>query len=96
MISDIRRTPYGESFLQNHYAYGAKDGTRVIETDWHLVKAMEGAVNGTLDKLRKGCSVHVLGRLRMQRYIAEDGSPRSFVEVLASQVEILPETVEKD
>jgi len=71
------------------YGYKSSDGTPVIETTWHRVVAWEGNGICDLHRLQKGMGVHVIGRIRMQRYTAADGSERSFFEVIASEVELL-------
>ncbi len=40
-------------------------------------------------KMKKGDSVHVFGRLRIQRYTGADGVERQAVEIVASKVEEL-------
>lgn len=69
--------------------YTSHDGSKVIEVTWHRVVAWEGNQIQDLSQIKKGSFVHVLGRLRMQRYIAADGCERSTYEILASKVEIL-------
>ena len=40
-------------------------------------------------KMKKGDSVHVLGRLRIQRHTGADGTERQAVEIVANQVECI-------
>ena len=40
-------------------------------------------------KLEKGSPVHVIGRIRIQRYTGADGVERPAVEIVASKVEDL-------
>ena len=40
-------------------------------------------------KMKKGDSVHVLGRLRIQRYTGADGMEREVIEIIASSVELV-------
>ena len=70
------------------YAFKASDGSAVIETTWHRVVAWEGKGINNLDQLKKGAGVHVLGRLRMQRYTAADGTDRTSFEIIANKVEL--------
>ena len=76
-----------------NYAYRSKDGAAVIETTWHNVVCFEGKAVCPLQEIVKGDTLHVLGRLRRVRYLAESGEERFVVEVLASLVEKLPVAV---
>ena len=79
--------------LVTNYAFQAKDGTAVIETTWHHVVCFEGKAVCPIQEIVKGDTLHVLGRLRRRRYLAESGEERFVVEVLASLVEKLPVAV---
>ena len=60
----------------------------VIETTWHNVTAWEGNKGiPSLDIICKGFPVYVAGRLRSQKYTANDGTERTSMEVIASTVE---------
>lgn len=76
------------SVATNH-CYTAKDGGQVIDTTWFRVVAWESDTIKNLDQLQKGVAVHVIGRVRMQRYAAVDGTERSVFEVIASEVELV-------
>ena len=67
-------------------AYKNKEGAPVIETQWHNVTAFEGKHIQDLDLLSKGCAVHLWGRLQIQRVTAEDGSDRTYVDVICSKL----------
>jgi single-strand DNA-binding protein len=67
--------------------YTSQDGSKVIEVTWHRVVAWEGKQIQGLSQLKKGSGVHVIGRLRMQKYMATDGCERSAYEILANSVE---------
>ena len=75
-------------------AYKNKEGAPVIETQWHNVTAFEGKNVRNLDRLSKGCGVHLWGRLQIQRYSGEDGSERTYVDVMCSKLIILPDDTE--
>lgn len=70
------------------YFHTAKDGCAVIETTWHRVDAWEGNLIRNLDQLKKGSCIHVVGRVRAQKYIAADGLERTVYGILASELEI--------
>ena len=67
--------------------YTSRDGSKVIEVTWHRVVAWEGGQIQDLSLLKKGSAVHVIGRLRMQKYMGSDGCERSTYEILANTVE---------
>ena len=71
------------------YCFKSQDGSAVIETTWHRVVAWEGNLIKNLDQLQKGYGVHVIGRIRSQKYIAADGTERTSFEILASKVELM-------
>lgn len=79
--------------LVTNYAFQAKDGTAVIETTWHHVVCFEGKGVYPLEEIEKGVSLHVTGRLRRRRFTAGNGDERDYVEVMASRVEKMPESV---
>ena len=68
--------------VATNYAYKDRSGCPVIETTWHSVSAWD---KGT--ELRKGDYVHVVGRLRNQRYTDCEGREQVIVEVVAREVE---------
>lgn len=61
----------------------------VAETTWHRVVAWEGNLIKNLDQLQKGCGVHVIGRIRAQKYVAADGTERIAYDIIASNVELI-------
>ncbi|MGM9742790.1 MAG: single-stranded DNA-binding protein [Candidatus Cryptobacteroides sp.] len=75
--------------LATNYAYKGKDGNPVIETTWHNVVAWSGKGMPDFKKIGKGTCVHVIGRLRFQRYNLPDGTERQNYEVLANRLAIV-------
>ena len=71
------------------YCHTSHNGEAVIETTWHRVLAWEGKLIKDFDQLKKGSQVHVIGRIRTQRYIATDGSQKTAIEIIASKVELM-------
>ncbi|MBR4227480.1 MAG: single-stranded DNA-binding protein [Bacteroidales bacterium] len=47
-----------------------------METTRHHVTAWENKDVKNLNQLKKGCGIHVFGRLRQQKYVAADGTDR--------------------
>ena len=72
--------------VATNYCYKSSQGEPVIETTWHRVIAWDSPDNADAFRLSKGDQVHVIGRLRIQRYTGADGVERSMVEVVAGRV----------
>ena len=88
-VKDFGNTKSANFSVATDYCFKSQDGTPVIETTWHRVIAWEGNQIKNLDQLKKGCGVHVIGRIRSQKYIASDGTEKSVFEVIASKVELI-------
>lgn len=90
----VRITPVGDRkvirfSMATNYTYKDREGNSVIETTWHNVSVWEGPQCPDLDKLQKGSSVHVIGRICNMRFIDSVGCERTVHEVKAGQVVIL-------
>ena len=57
------------------------------ETTWHRVLAWENQDTKDAFKMKKGDSVHVFGRLRIQRHTGADGVEKQAVEIVAKRVD---------
>ena len=77
--------------LGTSHAYRASDGSPVIDTQWHTVVCWEGRSVKGLDCLEKGMRVQVEGRLKYNRYTAEDMTEKTVTEIIAAKMEILPD-----
>ena len=75
--------------LATEYSYNSGDGGICIDTTWFNVAAWEGDKISGINALQKGSNVHVIGRLRCQRYVDADGCDRQSWEVVASELNIL-------
>ena len=91
-IQKISGTNVANFTVATNLAYRSKDGTPIIETTWHNVTAWEDNEIRDLDKLKKGCKVHVIGRLRCQRYTGTDGVERAMYEVAAKSLALIEDT----
>ena len=87
-VKDFGNAKVANFSVATNYCFKSKDGTPVIETTWHRVVAWEGENIKNLQQLQKGTNVHVIGRIRSQRYIAADGSERTVFEIIASKMEL--------
>lgn len=77
--------------LATSRAYTKKDGAAVIDTDWHNVVAWEGGRIPSLDKIEKGAKLHIIGRMKYNKWTSSDGVERTDAEVQASQIETIDE-----
>ena len=75
--------------LATNLAYRDKDGCAIIETTWHNVTAWESKEIKDLERIEKGCKVHLVGRLRNQRFCSSDGAERTMYEVVAKSLYII-------
>jgi single-strand DNA-binding protein len=91
-VKDFVNAKVANFSVATDYCYTAQDGTKVIECTWHRVIAWEGNQIRNLTQLKKGSAVHVIGRLRVQRYTGADGCDRTAYEILASTVELVDES----
>lgn len=82
--------------VATNLAYKAQDGSPVIETTWHNVTAWEGKDIHNLDKLEKGSTVEVVGRLKNQRYTTADGEDRYSTEIIAHTISIITEPLKME
>ena len=94
-IGNIRIFPVGDTkvarfSLATNASFRNQSGGIVIETTWHNVAAWEGPECRNLDQLQKGDPVYVQGRIRCQRYTANDGTERTLYEVIAGKLDVLP------
>lgn len=88
-VQNVADTKVANISVATNYVYKSKDGGIIIETTWHNVVAWEGDSIHCLEQLKKGSSVYVCGRLRNRKYLAPDGSERSFCDILAGPLKIV-------
>jgi len=74
--------------LATNFAFRGKQGD-VIETTWHNVVAWSGPKMPALEQICKGSRVHVLGRIRNDKYLDKEGNEVSVFIVAADRMEIL-------
>ena len=97
IVGNVRQMSYPDSLLTRfslvtNYAYKDRDGNAVIEPSWHNVTAWNGKYIPDLSAMEKGDRVYVVGRLRYQKVTAADGTDRYYTEILATKVEVLPDS----
>lgn len=75
--------------VATNYVYKGRSGEPVIETTWHNVTAWDGKGMPDFAQIEKGAKIHVIGRIRCQRYTDNDGIERINYDVAASQMNLI-------
>lgn len=88
-VMKMSETSVARLSVATDYGYKDSTGTPIIETTWHSVLLWEGkaASKETIESLAKGDAVHVIGRIRIQKYTDVDGNEKSQPEVVAQSFE---------
>ena len=76
--------------LATNYVYKNRDGDPVIETTWHNITAWEGKNIPDIEAIQRGEKLYVSGRLRIQKFVGNDGLERTAYDVLAKSVQFVP------
>lgn len=89
IVGFCKETKVNDQYVYNislctETSHSGKDGY-VINTTWHQVRYWSNESLGEL----KGKWIHVKGYLNVQRYVASDGSDKSFHFINAKDLEIL-------
>lgn len=88
-IFEVGQTKTARLSLATNRLFEANDGTMTIETTWHDVSVWQDNIKEDLGSVRKGDILHVIGRVRRQRYVASNGEERYSYEVIAHSAEIV-------
>lgn len=67
--------------------YTDRQGNKKVETLFISVQTWGAIGDKCLEKMRKGMTCRVVGRLRMARWVADDGTNRKTFEIVAEHVE---------
>ena len=73
------------------YAYKGNDGTNIIETTWFSCQVFEGPGICNLDAITRGAIVHIIGRLKCNRYVDANGNDRVQYEIVARKLDVMKE-----
>ena len=90
-ISPVNGMKVARFSLMTEYTSNSKDGCMMVESTWFSVTAWEGNKITDLDKIGRGSKVHVIGRVRVRRFMDENGHDRQCWEVMASELNIVEE-----
>ena len=72
-VKDFGKTRCVNFSVATNYCFKDRDGCPVVETTWHRIVTWQGEGCPNLDIIQKGTPLHVLGRIRRQRYVGADG-----------------------
>jgi len=87
-IINVGNTRVAHFSVATNFAYKDRNGEPVIETTWHNVTAWEGNKGiPSLEIIAKGFPLYVIGRLRIQKYIAGDGTDKTSYDIIANTIE---------
>ena len=93
-VGQIRVNEYNDKKVANLSViteiFLKKQGAVISESTWHSVTVWEGHNVADFSQLQKGSLVKVTGRLRNAKYTGADGTERTFTEVMATSLDILP------
>ena len=87
-VKDFGNTRCANFSLATNHCFKDREGSPVIETTWHRVTVWQDHCPD-LGIIQRGEPLHVLGRLRVQRYTGADGVERQAVEIVAQKVECI-------
>ena len=85
-IKDFGTTRCVNFSVATNYCFKDMSGCPVIETTWHRVLAWENRDTADAFKMKKGDSVHVIGRLRIQKYTGVDGVEKVIPDLLIHHI----------
>ena len=88
-VQTISDTKMAKLCVVTEYAYKTTDETPVIETTWHNVTAWEGRKCKNVETLKKGDKVHLVGRIRYQKFTDAEGIDKVSTDIIASSLEII-------
>lgn len=80
--------------LVTEFLYKSREGNPMSETTWFNIVAWEGRDILDMNKIEKGATVHVTGRIRSSKYEGSDGTERHMQEVLASKLRVIEDSTD--
>ena len=70
--------------------YVSRGGEKKVETVFVPIQCWGTLGDKAIERMRKGMTARIVGRLRLCRWIAQDGSSRKGIEIVAEHVEFRP------
>ena len=81
--------------LVTDFLYKTREGNPVSESTWFNIVAWEGKEILDMDKITKGATVHVTGRIRSTRFEGSDGNEKQLYEVMAGKLRVMTEAADR-
>jgi len=89
-INNINNSQVCNFSVVTEYSTVDKERNSIIDTTWFNVSAWSGRDSiPDLTGIQKGAWVRVVGRVRIRKYVAQNGEERSTSDVVAHTVELL-------
>lgn len=90
VVRSVNIMPIGNSNITRFtvatkYNYADKDATPIVETTWHSCVSFDKKAA----ELKMNDKVHLLGRIRYQRYMDSNGEEKRMTDILVNKLEIL-------
>lgn len=90
VINTIQASNLARFSLLVEETYKSTDGTPVIQASWFSCIAWQDKKIKDFNKIKKGATIHLSGRVRMQRYEDSTGANRYVWEIVCQELEVLP------
>lgn len=88
-VYDVGNSKTARISIATNMMFETTDGAKAIETTWHDVSVWQENIKEELGSVRKGDILHVIGRVRRQRYVSANGEERYSYDVVAHSAEIV-------
>lgn len=76
--------------IVTNFVYKGHGGEAVIETTWHNVDIWNRkSSDNDVDQIQKGQILHVIGRVRIRKFLNESGEARDIYEIVAQSWSIV-------
>ena len=92
-VGAVRKTDIGKTLVvrfsvATDYTYVSMDGTPIVETTWHNCTAFADT-NPDAENIKRADSVRVKGRIRMQKYVDNNGNDRTIPDIYVQELKII-------
>ena len=75
--------------LRTEQAYKSDDSSAYVDVTWFKCSAFEGKEISNLGDLKDGMAVHVVGRMKNERYMDSEGNEKTLYAVICRTLEII-------
>ncbi|MCQ2116469.1 MAG: single-stranded DNA-binding protein [Bacteroidales bacterium] len=87
------QTPFARvSVVTKQVYYQSASGTDVVESTWHSVVINQTRNMPDINTIRKGDAIHLVGRIKNNKYTDKDGQERYSSDIIAQAYEIMEES----